>query len=233
MWLTGRSGIYSRARLLDVPTWEEVSANYGARTVDALGQLMALEDGPTQGRLILWHGAPGTGKTTALRALAKQWQSWCEMHYVTDPEVLFASPEYLDRLLLDDDQEPEESRKWRLIIAEDSDEFMRAHARQQAGAALGRLLNATDGLLGQGTHAMILLTTNEPLGKLHPAVVRPGRCMAEVGFEAFTVGEANRWLDPHRLHAEKELTLAELYELASHSRRIRAEAPGPSEGLYL
>ena len=44
------------------------------------------------GRLILWHGMPGTGKTHALRALAWEWRRWCDFHYVTDPEELFDAP---------------------------------------------------------------------------------------------------------------------------------------------
>jgi len=37
------------------------------------------------GRLLLWTGPPGTGKTYALRTLAWEWRRWCSFHYVTDP----------------------------------------------------------------------------------------------------------------------------------------------------
>ena len=43
-----------------------------------------------------------------------------------------------------------------------------------AGQGLSRLLNVSDGLLGEGLRAVVLVTTNEPLRRLHPAVVRPG-----------------------------------------------------------
>lgn len=39
-----------------------------------------------------------------------------------------------------------------------------------------------DGLIGQGFNLLVLVTTNEPVGKLHPAVVRQGRCLAEIEF---------------------------------------------------
>ena len=35
---------------------------------------------------------------------------------------------------------------------------------------------------------------NEPLRRLHPAVVRPGRIWAEVAFGERSVGEGNSWL---------------------------------------
>lgn len=72
----------------------------------------------------------------------------------------------------------DESAKWQLLVAEDSDEFLRVSARRESGAALGRLLNLSDGILGQGSNTLILLTTNERLDRLHPALIRPGRCLA-------------------------------------------------------
>src|SRR6185437_13489473 len=61
-------------------------------------------------------------------------------------------------------------------------------AKERSGQGLARLLNLTDGLLGQGLSLLIVLTTNEPLERLHPAVVRPGRCIAQI--EVGTLNEA-------------------------------------------
>ena len=55
---------------------------------------------------------------------------------------------------------------WRLIIAEDSDGYLRCSARRDAGDALGRLLNLGDGVLGQGMNALALLTTNEETSRI-------------------------------------------------------------------
>ena len=44
---------------------------------------------------------------------------------------------------------------------------------------------------------LVLVTTNEPLGSLHPAVARPGRCVAEIEFVAFSAEEADEWLERH------------------------------------
>ncbi len=53
---------------------------------------MAMDGSAVNGRLLLLHGEPGTGKTTALRALAQQWRSWCQVDCVLDPERLFSRP---------------------------------------------------------------------------------------------------------------------------------------------
>ncbi len=71
---------------------------------------------------------------------------------------------------------------------------MATDAKEQSGQGLSRLLNLSDGLLGLSTEVLILITTNEPLGRLHPAVHRPGRCLAEIEFLALDVDEACEWL---------------------------------------
>ena len=78
--------------------------NYPRAVAKALGALAGRRfDGEQAGRLILWHGDPGTGKTYALRALAWEWRRWCGFHYVTDPEAFFGSPKYMLDVLLDDE----------------------------------------------------------------------------------------------------------------------------------
>jgi len=103
-------------------------------------------------------------------------------------------------------------------VLEDAGELLAADARAVAGQALSRLLNLTDGLLGAGMRTLVLVTTNEPLRRLHPAVVRPGRTWAEVEFGALSAGEANAWLADHGhgdLSADRDMTLAELFALST------------------
>jgi len=60
---------------------------------------------------------------------------------------------------------------------------------------------------------MVLITTNEELGKLHPAVTRPGRCLAQVEFRPLDHDEVIQWLKAHKVEydATGGLTIAELY----------------------
>ena len=46
-------------------------------------------------------------------------------------------------------------------------------------------------MLGQGLNTLVLLTTNEEIARLHPAVVRPGRCLCLIEFERFNAAEAD------------------------------------------
>ncbi len=96
-------------------------------------------------------------------------------------------------VLLDDDDES----GWRLLIVEDTGELLTRDAMHVTGQRLSRLLNLVDGLIGQGLRLLVLVTTNEPLPSLHPAVSRPGRCAAQIEFTPFAPEEADAWLERH------------------------------------
>ncbi len=226
---TGYEGPGSQARELETVRFADVAANYPEPTRAALARLVSDFRPGEGGKLLLWHGPPGTGKTYAIRALAWEWRRWCDVHYVTDPEALLGrSPVYLGAVLgtrrrplppRTDRSRPRRARaaqRWRLIVLEDSGELLAPDARREVGQGLSRLLNSVDGLLGQGARALVLITTNEELTALHPAIARPGRCAARVAFATFGAAEAAEWLAARGAAgpAAAGASLAELYARA-------------------
>jgi hypothetical protein len=212
-----------RSRGISAPAWAEIRDNYVAAVVDELDRLCAYRpDG--QGQLLLWRGAPGTGKTHAVRALIRAWSAWCRPVYVTDPEQLFGgSQDYmLDLVVGQEDAE----RPWQLLIVEDAGELIAIDARETSGQALSRLLNVSDGLIGQSSNTLILLTTNEDIGRLHPAVHRAGRCLSDCEFAELPMEQATAWLTDRGADevVTRPMALAELYALVHDHPRRAADA---------
>ncbi len=198
--------------------WCEVRGHFSAPVASSLERVLAIDSGgPKIGRLMLWHGAPGTGKTSAILALIHEWRDWCSIHSILDPDRFFGNPGYLTEVLSSG-----HPGKWKLIIAEDCDQYLAPPPGSGVGGPLSQLLNLTDGLLGQGSNTMVLLTTNAPIQRVHPALIRPGRCLSNIEFTNLTGAEAARLTGNP---AAPSMTLADAFQYLATGELAAASEP--------
>lgn len=235
---------------IECPGWEDVEKNYPQEICSDLAKIISLKDPLKFGRLLLFHGDPGTGKTYFLRALMMAWKETYNFTVVTDPERFAAEPSYYFSIAsrvknaITDQQYEEKSeednedveyeslsvknRKPAVFIMEDAADLIITESREKHYDKVGKLLNMTDGLFGQGRRDILLMTFNEKVNEIDPAFTRPGRCIANIHFPVFPPKEATEWI-LNRGGSKikpKEMTLAEMY-----ARHLRREVVKSENGL--
>jgi len=129
------------------------------------------EHGLPYRRGYLFHGEPGTGKTSTVRSLAGQLERSVCFLSLGDENIGNKELQDAVRTLPDD----------AMLVIEDVDALFDEKRNSKSGSELNfsGLLNAIDGLIS-GSGYLTIMTTNHP-EKLDKALIRPGR--VDVKFE--------------------------------------------------
>jgi hypothetical protein len=146
------------------------------------------------------------------------------------PRAIFHQMDSIDDADGEGEADPGGTKHWRLLVLEDTGELLTPDAKSIIGQGLSRFLNVVDGLIGQGLRVLVLVTTNEEIRSLHPAVSRPGRCAANIDFAPLAADEAAVWLRDHGIESQPDgpRLLASLYaELEGYDPAM----PRPSVGF--
>jgi hypothetical protein len=153
--------------------------------------------------IILFHGSPGTGKTSYIRHLISSVQ--CRFIYI--PNNLFehlSDPDFISFVSSFPDS---------TIILEDCEELLRSRIQQSNDAGISNLLNLGDGLLGDALRLKIICTFNCDLSRIDEAILRKGRLAYRYEFGPLNTEKANNLFSLLGINAKTEvpMSLAEIF----------------------
>lgn len=236
LWYNSVSGVKKKRRDLFVPTWFDIKQNYALTTQEQIERILVyLETGRTERGIIILHGAAGSGKTTMVRALCRTLVDKFSANYITDIDSFLGSPSYLMDILMDNETNTSDldilmaprqsSVRGKFVICEDADAILCTEARERSGSNFGTLLNASDGILGQGSKTVFILSANRAREEIDPAILRNGRCVGEVMFHALPKSQARLWAENNGVNPDsitEDTVLADLYALKNEVQVVRS-----------
>ena len=150
--------------------------NYSKNTTQDLDHVLScLASKDPCGRLVVMDGPPGTGKSYAIRAMARSIKA---TFVLVAPSLVgsLSGPQVIPALLDHRGEGPI------VLVLEDADTAL---VNRKSGGDMGQLselLNLGDGLLGEMMDIRIIATTNAGRVDMDAAVKRPGRLCRHVNF---------------------------------------------------
>lgn len=152
--------------------------------------------------LYLFHGLPGTGKSTYIKHLIHQ----------QSKQVIFLSPKLASNL--DDLGLTEFLLDYPncILVIEDAEDLILSRDNHH-NSKLSFLLNLTDGLLGESLGIQIIATFNTDLKNIDSALLRKGRLTSIYEFKPLTVDKTNTLIKSfgHEVEINESLSLADIF----------------------
>lgn len=164
--------------------------------------------------LVLFHGIPGTGKSTYIRYLI----------HCQNKKVIFLPPKLAANL-----DSPELTKMLiknanSIIVIEDAEDLLVSRDTNH-NSGISMLLNLTDGLLGESLGIQVICTFNTHVSNIDKALLRKGRLIALYEFKALAAEKANALLEEMGIENHlpaKAMSLAELYHLKEEQFRFNS-----------
>lgn len=155
--------------------------------------------------LYLFHGDPGTGKTTYIKYLSSLVKR--DLIYVPTSFVDFiADPSFLPALL---------HKKHSVLVIEDAEKALLARDPGDASSIVSTILNITDGIMANVFNIAVIATYNSPRQAVDKALLRKGRLKGEYRFDKLTIPTAQKIMDKIKpgYVVEEEMSLADIYNV--------------------
>ncbi len=226
------NGVRIIEKKFDTLPLDSIAANYSSEVVEQTRAAIELLKTAPNGILIL-NGPPGTGKSFLIRAMLWEARKHKAPVVCTPPQQFLTSMALLTDAIMtvgedDDDYDyrgiPVSTTKpdGTLVVLEDIGELLTESNVTTHVDATSNLLNFADGLLSLLANTLFVLSFNQDIGKINPALTRPGRCLGQITVEPLGWEQAQELTDltlPHDRY-----TLAEVYEMKRIGKPVKASS---------
>jgi hypothetical protein len=200
--MTRHSGLdIENAPLLYAQPLDE--ANYAVGFADFNKEVLDWTNDWKSTGLSIFHGEPGTGKTSYLRHLCSEKRNLVYIPSNLASEI--GNPGFTTFLT---------KNRQKVIVIEDAENIVISDGTTRT-AALQNILNATDGFLADIIQCKFILTFNTDLKNVDSALLREGRAKVVYEFKPLCADRSDALLE--KLGKEKQgkpMTLAQIYNAA-------------------
>jgi hypothetical protein len=196
---------------INLPDNLDLESNYGKNFIEVDKKIKErLEEKPNG--LFMFHGLPGTGKTTYIKYLAGQVKRDFIYIPTTMIEYFTSDPNCLHTLI----QKPNS-----VIILEDAEKaILKRLGDGMDSSAVSSLLNLSDGILSDILKTSVIVTYNCPKQDVDDALKRKGRLQMDYEFTALSEEDAKKLGKKLKYSKKiidekinKPMTLSEIYNL--------------------
>ncbi|MFK7933597.1 MAG: AAA family ATPase [Saprospiraceae bacterium] len=153
--------------------------------------------------LVLFHGKPGTGKTTYIKSLICKYPA---------ANFIFIQNEFVNNLLSPDFISFMLKQRNAILIIEDAEKVITSRDNSGDQSVVSTILQLTDGLFSDYLNIKVICTFNTHLSKIDAALLRKGRMIAMYEFKALTLEKTNAILtETGSKIATEPLSVAEIF----------------------
>jgi len=192
----------------------KLSDNYNDDLVEVNKELIRkLKKNNTSG-LYLFHGVPGTGKSTYIKYLVHQLKQ----------DIIFMSPKLAGNLDTPDLTTFLIENRNSIIIIEDAEDLITAREGER-NSSISTLLNLTDGLLGETLHIKVIATFNTEAKNIDKALMRKGRLELMYQFKPLSIEKSNKLFTKLKIDyiTNKEMSLTDIYNFKNKDYHYKPE----------
>ncbi len=153
--------------------------------------------------VIMFHGEPGTGKTSYIKSLISNNQEIDFIFIQNDIVSTLLKPNFISFLV---------RQKNSVLIIEDAEKVIASREDMTKNSVVSNILQLTDGLFSDFLNIKIICTFNTSLSNIDTALLRKGRLMAMYEFKKLDKEKTNKLLNRLGYEGQNEpLTISEIF----------------------